>query len=151
LGVSVALSEHEVHWRSFLQSLVSRGLCGVRLIVSDAHEGLKAARLAVFGEVPWQRCQFHWVWTTKSFIPEFHRSPPDRAAAPSLRNQRMAGAQGRHVGPLRTEFPPLEAFLWGGHFWGEGYFAETRTTKARATKARAAWSPASAKPKKIRS
>lgn len=59
LGVSVALSEHEVHWRSFLQSLVSRGLCGVRLVISDAHEGLKAARLAVFGGVPWQRCQFH--------------------------------------------------------------------------------------------
>jgi len=59
LGVSVALSEHEVHWRTFLQSLVARGLCGVQLVISDAHEGLKAARLAVFGGVPWQRCQFH--------------------------------------------------------------------------------------------
>ena len=59
LGVSVALSEHEVHWRTFLQSLVSRGLCGVRVVVSDAHEGLKAARLAVFGGALWQRCQFH--------------------------------------------------------------------------------------------
>ena len=46
--------------------------------------------------------------------------------------------KGGTSGRLRTEFPPLEAFLWGGHFWGEGYFAETRTTKARATKARAA-------------
>jgi len=54
LGVSVSLSEHEVHWRSFLQSLVSRGLSGVRLITSDAHEGLGAARKAVFGGVPWQ-------------------------------------------------------------------------------------------------
>ena len=59
LGVSVALSEHEVHWRTFLQSLVARGLCGVRLIISDAHEGLKAARLAVFGGALWQQCQFH--------------------------------------------------------------------------------------------
>jgi len=59
LGVSVALSEHEVHWRTFLQSLVARGLCGVQLAISDAHEGLKTARLAVFGGVPWQRCQFH--------------------------------------------------------------------------------------------
>ena len=59
VALSVALSEHEVHWRTFLQSLVSRGLCGVRLVISDAHEGLKAARLAVFGGVPWQRCQFH--------------------------------------------------------------------------------------------
>ena len=59
LGVSVALSEQEVHWRAFLKSLVERGLSGVRLGVSDDHEGLKAARQAVFGSVPWQRCQFH--------------------------------------------------------------------------------------------
>ena len=59
LGVSVALSEHEVHWRTFLQNLVSRGLCRVHLVISDAHEGLKAARLAVFEGIPWQRCQFH--------------------------------------------------------------------------------------------
>jgi putative transposase len=59
LGVSVSLSEHEVHWRAFLQSLVARGLNSVQLIISDAHEGLKAARIAVFGGVLWQRCQFH--------------------------------------------------------------------------------------------
>jgi len=59
LGVSVSLSEQEVHWRSFLQYLVARGLNGVKLIVSDDHFGLKAARIAVFGGVPWQRCQFH--------------------------------------------------------------------------------------------
>ena len=59
LGVSVALSEAEVHWRAFFQSLVQRGLCGVTFIVSDDHPGLAAARQAVFGAVPWQRCQFH--------------------------------------------------------------------------------------------
>lgn len=59
LGVSVALSEAEVHWRSFLESLMSRGLTGVKLIVSDSHTGLKAARRAVMPSVPWQRCQFH--------------------------------------------------------------------------------------------
>jgi putative transposase len=69
LGVSVALSEHEVHWRQFLQSLVSRGLCGVRLVTSDAHEGLKAARLAVFGGVPWQRCQFHLQQNASAHVP----------------------------------------------------------------------------------
>ena len=57
-AIKLALSEHEVHWRTFLQSLVSSGLCGVRLVTSVAHEGLKAARLAVFGGVCWQRCQF---------------------------------------------------------------------------------------------
>ncbi len=58
LGVSVSLSEHEVHWRAFLQSLVARGLNSVQLIISDDHSGLKAARIAVFGGVLWQRCQF---------------------------------------------------------------------------------------------
>jgi putative transposase len=59
LGVSVSRSEAEVHWREFLQNLVQRGLCGVRLITSDDHAGLEAARKAVFSGVPWQRCQFH--------------------------------------------------------------------------------------------
>jgi transposase-like protein len=57
LGCSVSLSEAEVHWRSFLASLKDRGLHGIQLIVSDAHEGLRAARQAVFPSVPWQlRC-----------------------------------------------------------------------------------------------
>lgn len=59
LGVSVALSEAEVHWRDFLDSLVSRGMRGVELVVSDDHAGLQAARKAVLPAVPWQRCQFH--------------------------------------------------------------------------------------------
>jgi transposase-like protein len=59
LGVSVALREHEVQWRTFLQSLVARGLSGVQLVISDSHTGLHAARQAVLGGVPWQRCQFH--------------------------------------------------------------------------------------------
>jgi transposase-like protein len=59
LGVSVALSEAEVHWRGFLESLVARGLRGVEFIVSDDHSGLRAARRAVLGGTTWQRCQFH--------------------------------------------------------------------------------------------
>jgi putative transposase len=59
LGVSVSLSEAEVHWREFLASLQARGLHGVRLITSDDHSGLRAALAARFTGVPWQRCQFH--------------------------------------------------------------------------------------------
>lgn len=59
LGVSVALSEAEVHWRGFLESLVARGLRGVEFITSDDHAGLRAARRAVLGGGTWQRCQFH--------------------------------------------------------------------------------------------
>jgi transposase-like protein len=93
LGVSVSLSEHEVHWRAFLESLRERGLGGVRLITSDDHAGLRAARLAVFGGIPWQRCQFHLQKNAQAYVP--HRemqvevaedirtifNAPDRATA----------------------------------------------------------------------
>lgn len=69
LGVSVAVSEQEVHWRAFLQSLVERGLRGVELVISDAHTGLQAARKAVLGGVPWQRCQFHLQQNAQAFVP----------------------------------------------------------------------------------
>jgi len=69
LGVSVSLGEQEVHWRTFLESLVKRGLRGVRLIISDDHAGLKAARKAVFGGIPWQRCQFHLQQNAQAYVP----------------------------------------------------------------------------------
>ena len=69
LGVSVALSEAEAHWRTFFQSLVQRGLCGVTFIVSDDHPGMAAARKAVFGAVPWQRCQFHLQQNAQAHVP----------------------------------------------------------------------------------
>jgi transposase-like protein len=69
LGVSVSLGEQEVHWRTFLQGLVDRGLGGVELVTSDAHRGLKQARRAVFGGVPWQRCQFHLQQNAQAYVP----------------------------------------------------------------------------------
>jgi putative transposase len=77
LRVSVLLSEHEVHWRTFLESLKKRGLGGVQLITSDDHgsavpnhhAGLRAARLAVFGGIPWQRCQFHLQQNAQAYVP----------------------------------------------------------------------------------
>jgi putative transposase len=69
LGVSVSLSEAEVHWREFLASLQDRGLHGVRYIVSDDHAGLEAARQARFAGVPWQRCQFHLAQNALHYVP----------------------------------------------------------------------------------
>lgn len=69
IGLSVSLSEAEAHWRTFLSGLVERGLGGVRLIVSDSHAGLKAARQAVFGGIPWQRCQFHLQQNANQYVP----------------------------------------------------------------------------------
>ena len=69
LGVSTALSEAEVHWRAFLESLSARGLHGVQLITSDDHSGLRAALRAVFPSVPWQRCQFHLQRNAQAYVP----------------------------------------------------------------------------------
>lgn len=69
LGVSVELSEAEVHWRKFIGSLKDRGLHGIKLFISDAHEGLKAARAAIFPAVPWQRCQFHLQQNAGAYVP----------------------------------------------------------------------------------
>ncbi len=70
LGVSVSLSEAEVHWRDFLKSLIDRGLHGVQLIVSDDHVGLKQARKACFPGVVWQRCQFHLMQNAMQYVPK---------------------------------------------------------------------------------
>jgi len=70
LGVSVSLSEHETHWKAFLQGLKDRGMQGVQLVVSDDHAGLGAARRAVLGSVPWQRCQFHLQQNAGAYVPK---------------------------------------------------------------------------------
>jgi transposase-like protein len=70
LGISVSLSEAEAHWRAFLEGLVKRGLQGVRLIISDDHTGMEAARKAVFTGVPWQRCQFHLQQNAQAYVPK---------------------------------------------------------------------------------
>jgi putative transposase len=60
IGLDVGAAETEAFWREFLRSLVRRGLAGVQLVVSDAHEGLKAAIAQVLG-APWQRCTVHFL------------------------------------------------------------------------------------------
>jgi transposase-like protein len=70
LGVSVSLSEHESHWKSFLKGLKDRGMKDVKLVISDDHEGLGAARRAVLGSVPWQRCHFHLQQNAGAYVPK---------------------------------------------------------------------------------
>jgi transposase-like protein len=83
IGVSVELSEAEVHWRKFLKQLVDRGLRGVQLIISDAHSGLKEARQAVFPSVAWQRCQFHLQQNAAQYVP---RQEMKSSVAADIRN-----------------------------------------------------------------
>ena len=70
LGVSVSLSEHESHWKSFLKGLKDRGMKDVKLVISDDHQGLGAARRAVLGSVPWQRCHFHLQQNAGAYVPK---------------------------------------------------------------------------------
>ena len=70
LGVSVSLSEAETHWRSFLATLLERGVHGVKLIVSDDHAGLKQAWQAALPSVPWQRCQCHLQQNAQAYVPQ---------------------------------------------------------------------------------
>jgi len=70
LGTSCSLSEAEVHWRAFLESLIARGMHGVKFIVSDDHAGMAAAREALFPGVPWQRCQFHLIRNAMAYVPK---------------------------------------------------------------------------------
>jgi putative transposase len=70
LGVSVSLSEAETHWREFIKTLKHRGLNGVTYVVSDDHEGLKAALNAVMPGVLWQRCQCHLQGNAAGYVPK---------------------------------------------------------------------------------
>jgi len=70
LGVSVSLSEAEVHWRAFLTPLLDRGMHGMKLIVSDDHKGLGNGRTSTMPSVPWQRCQFHLQRNAQAYVPK---------------------------------------------------------------------------------
>jgi len=70
LGVGVANGEMEPAWRSFLGGLVERGLRGVRLVISDAHSGLRKAIRAVLNGTTWQRCYVHFLRDVLSHLPK---------------------------------------------------------------------------------
>ena len=70
LGVTVSMSEAEVHWRDFLLSLKMRGMHGVKLITSDDHSGLKSAFESTLAGVPWQRCQVHLQRNAAAYVPK---------------------------------------------------------------------------------
>ncbi len=59
----------DVHWRDFFALLQGRGLSGVRLLISDDHAGMKAAREARFPGVPWQRCRFRLQQNAGHYVP----------------------------------------------------------------------------------
>lgn len=135
LGVSVSLSEAEVHWRDFLASLSARGLHGVKLVVSDAHGGLKPALDARLTGVPWQRCQFHLMKNALAYVPRAEMQAevtadlravfdaPDRPEA----ERRLGSA----VEKYRTSAPKLSAWLGQNFAEGLTIFAVPRGHRRR--------------------
>ena len=92
LGFAVGGSEEAAFWQEFLRGLVRRGLKGVRLVISDAHEGLKQALSQVLVGVTWQRCRVHFMRNLLAHVPRADKSmvaavlrtifaQPDRQAA----------------------------------------------------------------------
>jgi transposase-like protein len=92
LGLDIGLSEDVAVWRAFLQGLVARGVRGVKLVISDAHPGLKQAVKEVFLGAGWQRCRVHFMRNLLARVPKSAQAmvaatvrtifdQPDRAAA----------------------------------------------------------------------
>ena len=86
-GVDVGPSEDRRFWTAFLRSLVKRGLTGVRLVISDAHEGLKQAIGTVLSGAAWQRCRVHFMRNLLATVPQGVASPSRRSSARSSRSR----------------------------------------------------------------
>ena len=72
LGLAIGASETEAFWLEFCRSLARRGLSGVQLVISDAHEGLRSALSQVFAGATWQRCKVHFLRNVASAVPKLH-------------------------------------------------------------------------------
>jgi putative transposase len=113
LGVATGPSEAEPFWTEFLRGLSRRGLRGVKLVISDAHEGLKAAASKVF-KTSWQRCRVHFIRNALA-----HVGKGQRQAVLAIINTifvqesaEAASAQWRTVADqLRPKFPKLAAMM----------------------------------------
>lgn len=114
LGIDVGPSEDRAFWTAFLRSLVKRGLKGVRLVISDAHEGLKQAISTVLTGTTWQRCRVHFMRNLLATVPQGAReaiaaivrtifAQPDHASALTQLRKVADG--------LRARFPRAAALL----------------------------------------
>ena len=91
VGPHLGPSEAETFWATFLRSLVKRGLKGVKLVISDAHEGLKAAIRRVLGAT-WQRCRVHWMRSALAHVGKGQQSVVAAALRQAFLQADRAGA-----------------------------------------------------------
>ena len=113
VGLHIGPSEAETFWSGFLKSLARRGLRGVKLVISDAHEGLKAAIRRVFSAT-WQRCRVHWMRNALSYVSKTQQSMVAAALRQTfIQPDRTQASQTlRHVADqLRQKWPKLASFI----------------------------------------
>jgi len=113
LGMAVGPSEAEPFWTDFLRSLTRRGLRGVKLVISDAHEGLKAAAAKVLKST-WQRCRVHFIRNALAYASKGQRQVVLALINTVFAQQsaEAASAQWRVVADqLRAKFPKLAALM----------------------------------------
>ena len=113
VGLHIGPSEAETFWSAFLKSLVRRGLRGVKLVISDAHEGLKAAIARVL-RATWQRCRVHFARNALAHVPKGRQSMAAAALRQAFLQPDHAGARQtwRHVADgFRPRWPRLGALM----------------------------------------
>jgi transposase-like protein len=113
VGMHIGPSEAETFWSTFLKSMVRRGLRDVKLVISDAHEGLKSAIRRVMNS-SWQRCRVHWMRNALSYVPKGQQSMVSAALRQAfIQSDRASASQTlRHVADqLRAKWPKLGAFI----------------------------------------
>jgi putative transposase len=113
LGLGIGPSEAATFWLGFLRGLQQRGLSGVKLVISDAHEGLKAAIAQVF-KAAWQRCRVHFMRNMLAYVPKAHHSMVAAAIRTVFfqENRKSAGEVWRQVADqLRSRWPKLAAAM----------------------------------------
>jgi transposase-like protein len=114
VGVDVGPSEDGAFWLAFLRGLVARGLSGVQLVISDAHEGLRQAITAVLHGASWQRCRVYFLRNALALVP---KAAQQRVAAAMCTvfaqpTAEAAVAQWRQVAEgFRSQFPRVAALM----------------------------------------
>jgi|tagenome__1003787_1003787.scaffolds.fasta_scaffold20702222_1 putative transposase len=113
VGLHIGPSEAEIFWTDFLRDLVKRGLAGVKLVISDAHEGLKAAIRRVLGAT-WQRCRVHWTRNALAYVPKAHQTMVAAGLRQAFQQSDQAAARAslsHFADQLHNRWPKLKTFI----------------------------------------
>src|SRR5690242_8555815 len=113
VGLGIGPSEAEPFWSNFIKGLVKRGLKGVKLVISDAHDGLRLAITRVLS-ASWQRCRVHWMRNALAHVPKGQHTMVAAAIRQAFLQPDAAAAHNtwRHVADqLRARWPKLAALM----------------------------------------